>query len=290
MRRGRRAGLGPGGGAAVRVVLLAALGASCATYNYREPLGPLYVGSGGVAGDPPPAIRVVTFNVEVARRVHEAIEALREEPLRGADVLALQEMDAPGVATIAAALGMSYVYYPASVYPKTKRDFGNAILSPWPIEAPRKVLLPHKSLVANQYRIAVTATVRVGGRPIRVYSVHFGAPLGTSGGKRWDQAEAVLADAASSPEPVVILGDFNSRGVAEKIAARGYTWLTREAGPSTRRLGHGLSFDHVLVRGLARAAEEPYVGVARDGPRASDHWPVWARLIPGDEPARAVAP
>ena len=112
----------------------------------------------------------------------------RTPTLRNADVLVLQEMDAPGVEAVARALHMNYVYYPVSLNPKYGRDFGNAILSPWPIEESRKVLLPHTSRILKQARAAVAARVRVGDRTVQVYSVHLGAPFGTSPGNRRKQA------------------------------------------------------------------------------------------------------
>ena len=125
--------------AAVLFVLLAALGLGCATaHNYLEPDSPRYAGGPGQVpreASPDGSPRVVTFNVAYARQITEAVAALRAQPLRGADVIALQEMDAPGTAAIAEALGLNYVYYPASRHPKTGRDFGNAILSPWPSRA-----------------------------------------------------------------------------------------------------------------------------------------------------------
>ena len=258
----------------------------CSTHNYLDPLGPIYVGGDGLVPDAHATIRVVTYNIQYAQHVDQALQALRQPFLSGPDVLALQEMDAPGVARIAEALRLKYVYYPVSIHPKTGRDFGNALLSPWPIEDPRKILLPHRSLVANQRRAAVAATVRIAGRPIRVYCVHFGAPLGTSGGRRRAQADVVLEDASKSPFPVIIMGDFNSRGVAEYMARAGYSWLTREVGTTARRLGLGFSFDQVLARGL-----EPVEGLkasAVKGPKgASDHDPVWALLwAPGSHEGR----
>ena len=220
--------------------------------------------------------RVVTFNIEYALRVERAIVALREHPeLRGADILALQEMDAPGVEAIAKALGMNYAYYPASVNPKTQRDVGEAVLSPWPIERSWKLLLPHKSRVLGQSRAAVGADVRVEGKRIRVYSVHLGSPLGASGGQRRDQAEVILADARSSSGPVIVAGDFNSHGIGRLLEARGYVWVTRSIGPTTRRF----SFDHVFVSGFP-VGLPPATGVARDVVDASDHRPVWALVGP----------
>jgi endonuclease/exonuclease/phosphatase (EEP) superfamily protein YafD len=256
----------------VRALLVSAiLLAGCSTTNYTDPSGPLYQG-----GSPmPPAARrellFVSFNVEYALRIEAAIAGLRRPPLQGADVVALQEMDAAGVQKIAAALGMGYVYFPVSVHPRTKRDFGNAILSPWPLDAPRKVLLPHKSLIYNQSRAATTARVSLGARTLQVYSLHFGAPRGTSEGRRRDQADAVIRDALGVAGPVAILGDVNSRAIGERFAAAGFRWLTADAGPTAGRW----ALDHVFVRGLDGRAE---AGVAKDVDDASDHRPVWALL------------
>lgn len=218
-------------------------------------------------------LHVVTFNVEYALRVDQALRALREnERLRGADLIALQEMDAPGTEAIARGLGLNYVYYPASVLPKYGRDVGNAILTPWPIERTFKLPLPHRSRVLGQSRLATGAMVRVEGRTLRVYSLHLGSPLGASPGQRRDQIQVVLCDAQDSPDPVVIAGDFNSKGLGDRLVAAGYHWLTRDVGPTTRRL----SFDHVFVRGLP--SQETRAGVAREVKDASDHRPVWAEL------------
>jgi endonuclease/exonuclease/phosphatase family metal-dependent hydrolase len=263
--------------AAALLALVASLGLGCAAaHNYLEPDAPRYAGGpGDVRRDPSPdgSLRVVTFNVEYARRITEAVAALRAEPLRGADVIALQEMDAPGTAAIAEALGLNYVYYPASRHPKTGRDFGNAVLSPWPIEASHKVLLPGRARVNHQARAAVAAVVRVGGRPIIVYSVHLTSPFGMGGGGRARQADAVIDDAERSAHPVIVAGDFNSSGIGKRFRARGFAWPTEKVGHSAGPF----SFDHIFLRGLS-ASSSASTGVARAGPRASDHWPVWAVL------------
>ncbi len=215
----------------------------------------------------------MTFNVEYALRVERALVALRDHPLlRGADLVTLQEMDAPGTLKIAEGLGLNYVYYPASVHPKYKRDVGNAILSPWPIESSFKVPLPHRSRVVGQSRLAAGAVVRVAGRNVRVYSLHLGSPFGASPGQRREQLEVVIQDARDSPDPVVVAGDFNSKGLGVRLVAAGYQWPTRDVGPST----HGFSFDHVFVRGLS--FQEARAGVAREVQDASDHRPVWVEL------------
>ena len=220
----------------------------------------------------PAALRIVTFNIEYAKRMPPAIEALRGHPdLRDADLLMLQEMDGPSVEAVAAALSLNYAYFPASRHPGTGRDVGNAVLTPWPIEAEWKVPLPHKSRILSQARAAVGARVRIGAHTVRVYSVHFGSPLGISGSQRRWQARTLLDDAGSDGGPVVIAGDLNSHGLGGAFAAAGYRWPTEKVG-GTRG---SFSFDHVFARGLG--AGKFQAGVARDV-EASDHWPVWVLL------------
>jgi len=259
--------------------------AACASvHNYLDREGPRYAGAPDVA--PTPAddgvLRVVSFNVEYGRRIPEAIAALGKDPLRGADIVVLQEMHAPGVEAIARALAMNYVYYPAS-RPSSGQDFGNAVLSPWPIESSHKVLLPGLSHGTHQARAAVAASVRVAGRALTVYSVHLTSPWGMGGGGRAHQVDAVLADAKGIADPVVVAGDFNSHGVGARLLAGGFLWPTRNIGHSIGPF----SYDHIFVRGL-RLAEAPSAGVARAGPHASDHWPVWGLFVL--EPAPSPGP
>lgn len=259
-----------------RVLLALALaGAGCATAtNYLDPEGPRYVTSFGEVRDADPGLRVVTFNIENGRRVAQAIAALGEHPaLRGADVLVLQEMDAVGVEAIARALALNAVYYPAT---RMKgRDLGNAVLSPWPIEASWKLLLPHRSRVVRKARAAVAARLCVDGRSLVVYSVHLGSPIGFSGRQRREQAEVVAADATRNPPPVVVAGDFNSKSVGEVFERAGFAWPTRTVGRTVRVF----SLDHIFSRGLEHAGA---AGVARDVEDASDHRPVWAVLALND--------
>ena len=260
---------------ALLLPLFLATSPACKTaQNYLDPQGPMYAGSHAgpreTTGD---SLHIVTFNIEYALRVDRALEALRSHPsLKDADLIALQEMDAPGTEALARGLGLNYVYYPAALHPQTKRDVGDAILTPWPIESTFKLPLPHKSRGLGQSRAAAGALVRVAGCLFRVYSLHLGSPIGASPGQRRDQIDVVLGDARESVDPVVIAGDFNSSQIGSRLEAAGYSWLTRGVGPTA----HRFSFDHVFVRGLN--FEDGAAGVARDVKDASDHRPVWARV------------
>jgi endonuclease/exonuclease/phosphatase family metal-dependent hydrolase len=254
-----------------------AAGTGCQVHNYPSPLGPRYAGvvspasSSTTLASGPYAFRVVTFNVQYAQHVDRAIALIESSAaLRNADIIALQEMDAAGTQRIARALVMAYVYYPASVAPATGRDFGNAILSRWPIVADAKVVLPHFARHRGSERIATAATISVGGIALRVYSVHLATKAEIGPGARRDQARAILADAAPYSR-VVVSGDMNSRGIGEEFRAAGYLWPT-EHDPRTHLL---FNWDHIFFRGVAAQDSAP-AGVVRDTLGASDHRPVWA--------------
>jgi endonuclease/exonuclease/phosphatase family metal-dependent hydrolase len=261
--RSRRAG----------ALALAVLAAGCGTAsNFLDPQGPRYAGE--YAGSLPAAgdVHVVTFNIAHAKRIPQAVAILkRYASLRAPDVLALQEMDEAGSEAIAQALALNYVYYPASRGPGEWRDMGEAVLSPWPIEDSWKVKLPHLTRGIHRSRAAVAARIRIGGRRLVAYSVHFGSPWGMGPGSRRDQAEAVLADAHGRPEPVVIAGDFNSKGVSHVFESAGFCWPTRDIGHTAGPF----SFDQVVARNLAPVGDPP-AGVVHEAKQASDHRPVWA--------------
>ena len=85
-------------------VLTLATGLGCrAMVNYESSAGPRYAAPLPAPSTMEPyasvnvgTLRVVTYNVKYAHRVDGAIYALRHYgPLRGADIILLQEMDAP---------------------------------------------------------------------------------------------------------------------------------------------------------------------------------------------------
>jgi endonuclease/exonuclease/phosphatase family metal-dependent hydrolase len=280
IRRGRAlvGWSGHGFSRAGAVVLTALLVSGCATArNYPDPDGPRYAGGQAVLPQPRAELRIVSFNIEYGRQIETAIALLRTDPLRDADVIALQEMDAQGVARIAEALAVNYVFFPSALLPKTGRDFGAALLSPWPLLEPRKLLLPHASRIVGTRRAATIATLDRGVDRYRVYSVHLPSPLGVSGADRRDQARAVIADSEGAKDPVLISGDMNARGLGELFEERGFLWLSKAVGTTTRRYGLSFSFDHVFARGLA--SDVTYeAGVVRDNRKASDHRPIWVVL------------
>ena len=266
--------------ARLRGALLAVVvGTACVhTTNLLEPASPRFSGEyalqtrdPGVTGP----IRIVTFNIKLARRIDSAIAVLQSDSLAGADIITLEEMDDVGVDHIARAMHLNYVYYPGSIHPTEHKYFGPAVLSRWPIARSWKLLLPHESRTRHQRRTATAADVVVRGTMIRVYGVHLETPSGASDRAREDQMQTILADAARSNGPVVIAGDFNSYGIGVVLEHHGYRWLTRDIGPTISLF----TWDHIFVRGFAPAGQSR-AGVLRANHGASDHRPVWAVAVP----------
>jgi endonuclease/exonuclease/phosphatase family metal-dependent hydrolase len=275
-------------GAMSRLVFSAAalaMSVACAhTTSYLDPAGPRYEHTFAPPAEratcdaPGRAFTVVTFNIEYAKKIDLAIDVLRTTPvLKDADVLLLQEMDRDGAERIATALSLNALLFPSGVHPRTHRDFGTAVLSRWPLEGGRKILLPHKSFGTNFIRAVTAATVVCGSHRVGVMSVHLPSPFGASDADRRDQVDAILASARSIDGPLIVAGDFNARWVGTRFEQAGFRWLNKDQPATASFLAIGLKLDHVFARGFGPAADAASAGVA-DGRGASDHRPLWVRV------------
>ncbi len=260
------------------VGLTAVFTACQSTQNYDDPNAPLFAGSyAETPADFAGELKIVSWNIKFAGEVEQALAELPEvEALRAADFLLLQEMDEASVDAIARTLGYNYVYYPASVHPETGRNFGNAILSKWPLSQPGKIVLPYESPTNGQTRIAVTAVATVGDREIPLYSTH-NETFVLSSEKRLQQTETIVEQIDKGADIVIAGGDFNTIsqiGVAaleERFAKADMERVP--TGPTVIRAGKGFPADHIFVRGGEIAAS----GVWSET-EASDHFPVWVEL------------
>ncbi|HSG09005.1 MAG TPA: endonuclease/exonuclease/phosphatase family protein [Longimicrobiales bacterium] len=270
----RRRGEGP------RAFALALLVVACGCNTglvYPDPVGPRFFEP--LPGPPPEAtwrdtLLVVSFNVENSQEIDSALAVLTTEPdLSGPDIVLLQEVDEHAARRMAAMLSMGFIYYPAILRKATGRNFGNAVLSRWPVVDDEKLILPHLAIFGRTQRIATAATVQVGSTAIRVYSVHLATPPNLALPERQDQMRAVLRDAARHPH-VIIGGDLNGGSLGNLAVERGFAWPTRD-GPRTVLFGR---WDHIFFKGLL-APDHGASGTIRDNRGASDHLPVWARGV-----------
>lgn len=226
-----------------------------------------------------PNLRLVTWNIQYGEDVEAAATALFEnENLNKADVLLLQEMDETAVSQIAQDLQLNYIYYPASIHSHHDKNFGNAILSPWPLSQPAKLILPHENPKNNQIRIAVRAVADIDGVPALIYSTHT-ETIWLSEAKRAAQIEAIVDDIAANGDDYAIIivgGDFNSttavsiQNITTQFESVGLERLSTGASPTVIVGGIEFTADHLFAKGITLIEN----GVETEI-EASDHFPVW---------------
>lgn len=263
------------------LLVLAGSTSSCAlAQNYDDPDGPRYSATFAPpldsTADALEELSVCSFNIEFAERIDDAIADLGgDEHLRACTVVLLQEMDWPGAQRIAEALSLDVVYYPGSVH--HDKDFGNAVLSRWPISDDEKLILPHRNPTNGRIRIAVSATLEVPFERITAFSVHSDTPwLGPEA--RLEQAESIVVAATRYDWPVIVGGDFNTsdpgsvENTVELFESRAFTWATARVPATGDGLFGGVAIDHVFVKQLGVEA----AGTVQSD--ASDHQPIWVEL------------
>ena len=273
--------------AKLSVLCLAVLFLSCNKIeNFLEIETPRF--SGSYAPDQtsvPEELKIVSFNIEFAEKVEEAIDEIRtSENLQNADLILLQEMDEVGTELIARTFDYDYVYYPSNRN-LNGQLFGLAILSKWPIVDDEKILLPHETPVNERKRIAMSAQVMIGDEPLRVYNIH-ASTLSVPKANRREQFRTLMYHLNDLEENeaiprVLIAGDFNTDKdvdidyLVDIYQAEGFDWISEDIGP-TYQIFSGFAtyrLDHVFTRGfdLIEAGKNAET-------QASDHVPVWVRL------------
>jgi len=315
------------------------------------------VGGRGRAGGPPSRLRVAAWNLERGRSVGAAAAVLRAT---GADVALLSELDLGMARTgqrhvareLAATLGMAYAYGVEFLElglgdPEERARcaglenqagyHGGAILSALPLERPALVRLDAGGAWLDGRRgeprvggrIAVLATVRVGGEAVALGAVHLESHAGPD--ERDAQTAALLRalDDYAPGAPALVGGDWNTHGLPRaaledrealraalaedatrlarpvrheplfaRLEAAGFDWraCNRAETPTERRRSAAgnargvLHLDWLFARGLR--CEAPTVVDAVDperGEALSDHEIVCVTVAPDLAP-RAPAP
>jgi endonuclease/exonuclease/phosphatase family metal-dependent hydrolase len=233
-------------------------------------------------------LRVVSYNI------HRGICRNGErDPARIADVIrtlvpdvvGLQEVDnryGPGKPTqleyLAQALRMMAVAGPTLSRPDW--DYGNALLSRYPIRTVRRVDL---SFPRREPRGALDVEIDVVGNPVRVVVTH----LGLRPAERRYQVKKLLQVFEASPvRPLVLAGDLN-----EWLAVgRPARWLHRKYGtapnlPTFPAVFPLFPLDRILVQPKT-ALLEYRAAPSAEARKASDHLPVQALVALLTPPSR----
>jgi endonuclease/exonuclease/phosphatase family metal-dependent hydrolase len=276
-----------------------------ASYNIRYARGP-YLISGGLRRK----LRLMSLArrpEHVTRMISAAAKAFSDGKLLPAvDVLALQEADKRTLRAgghhvakeLAAAMQMNWVHAPAGIprgVKPVKRqwwldfeepidlhdrgDTGVAILSRLPLNEVVRIDLPWQEC-AWRPRLAIAATLSVGGQQLRIFNAHVD-PHAASGGQL-AQLEVIAAQAEATTVPAIILGDFNTLSrqkcldTREFLESRGYTTPFPTGTATWRGAGLRMHADWIFTRGIRIERW----GVARPL-NVSDHWPIWAEIAVG---------
>jgi endonuclease/exonuclease/phosphatase family metal-dependent hydrolase len=245
----------------------------------------------------PGQLRVVTFNVhgEPGDVIAGALRS--DRALRDADLLVLEEVHrddrsgdwCSGACRLAQQLGFHAVFAPG--HDNGHGSDGVAIISRAPITSAQVIELPYFDVHFNSgRRVALAATINLGGRPITVYAVHLDNRL-TSGDRR-AQLTPVLLHAARQRTPIIMAGDFNTspftwishvvpiltttqdNRLEALVRAHGLATPVAESGATSRFLG--MKLDAIYTRGF-----DTLRFATSNARNISDHLALWAVMRPG---------
>ncbi|WP_066632742.1 endonuclease/exonuclease/phosphatase family protein [Desulfolucanica intricata] len=156
-------------------------------------------------------LKVLTYNIRHGKGTDRIISLKRiADVLRksGAQLIGLQEVDRNMPRSnfifqaqyLAYLLGMNYVFSPASKWFRVF-EFGNAILSKYPIIKYNNVLLPGQ----GEQRALLEAVLSVNNQKIKFFNTH----LGLSNTARELQVNKIIELLGNLCLPTILAGDFN---------------------------------------------------------------------------------
>ncbi len=251
-------------------------------HNYTHPKKPRYASLNTIGGKRQfnGAVKVITYNIKLSKKIDKATQLLAQhDDLNGADIICLQEMDPSGVKRIASTLQYNYVYYPAILHPRSEKDFGNAILSKWPIISDQKIILP-KVGGGRLQRIAVHAVILINNVKISIVCIHM--KIFASRLSRRIPIDHILTSIDPSITHCIIAGDFNTftksncKAIFEPFHEANFQLVTDAVGSTYKYwylFNKKTSLDHIFIKGMniINAGK-----VANRKP--SDHIPIWGRM------------
>lgn len=239
----------------------------------------------------PVELKVVSYNIRWrgGDDLRQLIRLLKDDrEIGGAAIIALQEVDrdkkrtqnANTVKLIAEDLGLYYAWTaPPTVEGDGEEETGVAILSAYPLNDVKRIVLPHEG-PGKRRRVAIGATVLVAKTVLRVYSVHSETRISVD--KKIEQMSAVLADLGTNPKnmPTVIMGDLNTWEPSAVIRTHELFTKANFNTPfdndtptffrSVVLFPIELKLDWIWLRGceVSRHGIEKTINM-------SDHWPLW---------------
>ena len=240
-------------------------------------------------GGPPTKLTVMTYNIHHGGGMDDRVDLERiARVIRAAnpDFVALQEVDRGATRTdgvdqpevLARFARMHVVYGPAM--PFQGGEYGDAVLSRWPIKSSRVVKLPWREGGQREPRVAVAATAEFPFKEgaIEFISTHWDHTKEPS--DRLAQAQKVDEAWRNAGPATILAGDFNCAPGTPPLDTLGREWTlvtgTDPAQPTC--CGNDLreKIDHIFVKPSKRWRVVEHHVV--DEEMASDHRPVVVRL------------
>ena len=160
------------------------------------------------------SICIATYNIKLGGELAGYDMKVLADVIKnsGAEVIALQEVDQntkrnkmqDTVKLLSEYTGYQYYAF-APALEQNPGQYGNALLSKFPINSWEVVLLPNHKSYTDEQRVALCATLDINGSVLTVLSTH------CNGGPHFAGQMAALASTASKKAlPFVVMGDFNS--------------------------------------------------------------------------------
>lgn len=228
----------------------------------------------------PPTVRVMTYNIHhgVGLDGHLDLDRIaRTIVAANVDLVALQEVDrlVPRSGTVDQAAELGRLTAMHAVFGRSialgSGEYGNALLSRWPLTDVRIVPLPNPRR-REQRTILAARVVPPANQPLYLLATHYDHAEPAT---RRLGAEATLALAAQYADPTLLLGDLNAEpgsptlrtlAAAFRDAASTDTGPTFPADVPTRRIDHVLLSATSSLRAIASQVADEAV--------ASDHRPL----------------
>lgn len=239
-------------------------------------------GTGHAAQGPAP-LRVLSYNIKRGLGMDEVTDITRAAAVINRltpDVVALQEIDV-GVERsgridqakeLARLTNMTGFF--AEFMPYQGGQYGQMVLSKLPVIESRRIALPDGQ---EEPRASAVMRVRAPFGELTIACVHFYR----TEADRLAQAKTLIAELATRPEPVLLVGDFNSRrgSVVMNLVEQTYANPAKHGQPNTiPASAPRAEIDFITYRPASAFTVTDYQVIAE--PVVSDHLPVVMVLQP----------
>ena len=226
------------------------------------------------------SLRVATFNIHLGGQDVKYDLSVLAEDIRqsGADVIGLQEVDKNTLRNknqdTMKILGelTGYYYYFAPAINTQGGQYGNGLLSRFPIESADYVVLPEGGYENEEQRVVLQACLNVNGTKLYFYCTHF---------NQWaaDASMKAIYKLARPNDPFIVVGDFNYQNF--DVFNQNFPDCTKvnNAAVNWKTTYDGYMFDNIILSKSIEKIRACLIDTTdANGKRHSDHLMVVADI------------